>query len=74
MRRVLVGALLASAGFMGATAPPASACDPNRPTCYGVEYWLSSQLHRVDCYVVEPTQQRVDEIVGAIDLGCPPSC
>ena len=75
MKRVLVGALLVSAGFMGTTAPPASACDPNMPTCYGVEYWVKSRLSTIDRYVVDPTLQRVEDLRRALDLECPgPYC
>ena len=75
MKRVLVGALLVSAGFMGATAPPASACDPNMPTCYGVEFWLESRLNTLERYVIDPALQRVEELREGLDLGCPgPYC
>ena len=75
MKRVLVGAAVVAAGCLGASAPPASACDPNMPTCYGVESWLNGRLYYIDRYLVEPTQQRVEELRESFDLGCPgPYC
>lgn len=74
MKRVLVGAAVVAAGFMGATAQPAAACDPAMPTCYGVERWLDDRLWAIEYYVVDPALRKVDDLRDAADIECSDIC
>ena len=67
MKKVLVGAAVVAAGMLGTAPAPASACDPGMPTCYGPERWLDERLWALEHYVIEPTIERAEDVVGPLE-------